>query len=58
MVLLVSAVCLDCFAGVTLVDSLLCTCTLGVVPAESVGGGLVAVSGADVLVVQIFFKVV
>ena len=38
-----SAVCLDCFAWVALVDSLLCTCTLGVVPSESVGGGPIAV---------------
>ena len=53
-----SVVCLDCFAWVTLVDSLLCTCTLGVVPTESVGARLVAVSGTDVLIVQIFLKVV
>ena len=32
-----SIVCLDCFACVTLIDSFLCMCTLGVVPIESVG---------------------
>ena len=51
-----SAVCFDCFAWVTLVDSHFCTCTLDVVPTECVGGELVAVSGAGVLVVQIFLK--
>ena len=51
-----SAVCLDCFAWVAVVDSLLCTCTLGMVPLESVGGGPVAVSGTGVLAVQIFFQ--
>ena len=53
-----SVVCLDCFAWVALVDSLLCTCTLGVVPIESVGGKPVAVSGTNVLIVQIFLEVV
>ena len=50
-----SSVCLDCFAWVALVDSLLCTCTLSV---EFVGGVSFAVSGMCVLSVQIFFKVV
>ena len=49
---------LDCFAWIALVASLLCTCTLGVVPSESVVGGPVAVSGVGVLVVQIIFRVV
>ena len=53
-----SAVCLDCFACVALVDSFFYTCTLDVVPIESVGGKLAAVSGTTVLIVQIFFEVV
>ena len=53
-----SVVCLDCFACVALVDSFLCTCTLGVAPIESVGGKPVIVSGAHVLIVQIFLEVV
>ena len=53
-----SVVCLDCFAWVTLADSLLCTCTLGRVQLESVCGALVAVFGVGVLDMQIFFKVV
>ena len=51
-----SVVCLDCFACVALVDSFLCTCTLGVVPIEFVGGKLVVVSGANILIVQIFLE--
>ena len=43
-----SVVCLNCFACVALVDSLLNTCTLGVAPIAYVGGKPVAVSGADV----------
>ena len=53
-----SVVCLDYFAWVAFVDSLLCTCTLGVVPIESMGGKPVAVSGADVFIMQIFLEVV
>ena len=52
-----SVVCLDCFACVALVDSFLCTCTLGVVPVESVGGKPIVVSGTDVLIVQILLEV-
>ena len=51
-----SVVYLDCFTCVALVDSFLCTCTLDVAPIESVGGKLVAVSGTNVLIVQIFLK--
>ena len=53
-----SVVCLDCFTCVALVDSFLCTCTLGVVPVESVGGKLIVVSGTNFLIVQIFLEVV
>ena len=53
-----SVVCQDCFAWVALVDSLLCICTLGVVPIESVGGKPVAFSGTNVLTMQIFLEVV
>ena len=54
-----SAVCLDCFAWVALVDSLLCTCSLGVVPVEFVGGELVAVSRVKVSsLCKYFFKMV
>ena len=48
-----------CFRlGFALVDLLLCTSTLGVVPFEFVGGALIAVSGVGILFVHIFFKVV
>ena len=53
-----SVVCLNCFAWVASVDSLCCTCTLGVVPTKSVSGKPVAVSGADVLILQISIEVV
>ena len=52
-----SVVYLDCFTCVDLVDSFWCTCTLDVVPIESMGGRSVVVSGADVLIVQIFIEV-
>ena len=53
-----SVIYLDCFACVALVDLFLCTCTLDVTPIESMGGKLVAVSGTNVLIVQIIFELV
>ena len=53
-----SAVCLDCFTWVALVDSLLCRNTLGVVSPEFESEIPVAVSGMGVLIVQILSKVV
>ena len=52
-----SEVCFNFFACVALIDSLLCTCTLGVVPIESLGEKLGAVSGASYLSVHIFLEV-
>ena len=53
-----SEVCFNCFACVAMVDSLLCTCTLGVVPIESLCEKLGAVSGTSFLSVHIFLEVV
>ena len=40
-----SVVHLDCFAWVALVESLLCTCTLGVVPLKFLGVAPVTICG-------------